>query len=139
MTTKVFLDSSYAIALSSPRAQHHAYALWLADRFEATRTPMITTRAVMLEIGNAFAKASRRAAGMALLDLLERDPDVDIVPLSEELYRQGAAFYDQHRDKDWGMTDCISFVVMRSRGVQRALTADDHFRQAGFRALLSEQ
>jgi hypothetical protein len=135
----VFLDSSYAIALSSPRDQHHAHALWLADHFEEARTPMITTRAVMLEIGNAFARASRRAAGMALLDLLERDPDVEVVPLSEELYRQGAAFYRQHRDKDWGMTDCISFAVMRSRGVQRALTADDHFRQAGFRALLSEQ
>ena len=139
MTAKVFLDSSYAIALSSPRDEHHAHVLRLADHFEAVRIPMITTRAVMLEIGNAFAKASRRAAGMALLDLLERDPDVEIVPLSEELYREGAAFYRQHRDKDWGMTDCISFAVMRSRGVQRALTSDDHFRQAGFRALLTEQ
>lgn len=138
MTAKVFLDSSYAIALSSPRDQHHTHALSLADRFEDRRTPMITTRAVMLEIGNAFARASRRAAGVALLDLLERDPDVEIVPLSEELYRQGAAFYRQHRDKDWGMTDCMSFVVMRSRGVQSALTSDDHFRQAGFRALLNE-
>lgn len=135
---KVFLDSSYAIALSSPRDQHHAHALRLADRLEAARTPMITTRAVMLEIGNAFARASRRAAGMALLDLLERDPDVEIVPLSEELYRQGAELYRQHQDKEWGMTDCISFAVMRSRGVQRALTSDDHFRQAGFRALLGE-
>ena len=139
MTAKVFLDSSYAIALSSPRDQHHAYALRLADRFEAARTPMVTTRAVMLEIGNAFAKASRRAAGIALLDLLERDPDVEIVPLAEDLYRQGTELYRRHRDKNWVMTDCISFAVMRNRGLQHALTADDHFRQAGFRALLSEQ
>lgn len=139
MTAKLFLDASYAIALTSPRDQYHTQALQLADRLEAERAPMITTRAVILELGNAFARVDRRAAGMALLDSLERDPDVEIVPLSEELYRQGAELYRQHRDKDWGMTDCISFAVMRSLGLQHALTSDDHFRQAGFRALLTEQ
>jgi predicted nucleic acid-binding protein len=34
------------------------------------------------------------------------------------------------------MTDCLSFVVMEERGVHEALSADHHFRQAGFRALL---
>lgn len=41
-------------------------------------------------------------------------------------------------DKEWGMTDCISFVVMQDMGIIDALTTDDHFRQAGFRALLIE-
>jgi predicted nucleic acid-binding protein len=33
------------------------------------------------------------------------------------------------------MTDCISFIVMQDMGIIDALTSDDHFRQAGFRAL----
>ncbi len=40
------------------------------------------------------------------------------------------------RDKDWSLTDCISFVVMHERGITEALTADHHFEQAGFVALL---
>jgi predicted nucleic acid-binding protein len=136
---EVFLDASYAIALTSPRDQHHADALRLADRLESSRTPMVTTRAVLLEVGNAFARIDRRSVGAALLDSLERDPDVEIVPLSEELYQQGAELYQRYSDKEWGLTDCISFVVMRSRGLRDALTSDDHFRQAGFRALLHEQ
>jgi predicted nucleic acid-binding protein len=36
------------------------------------------------------------------------------------------------------MTDCLSFVVMEERSVLEALTADHHFPQAGFRALLLE-
>jgi predicted nucleic acid-binding protein len=39
-------------------------------------------------------------------------------------------------DKDWSLTDCISFVVMENQDITEALTADRHFVQAGFTALL---
>jgi predicted nucleic acid-binding protein len=39
-------------------------------------------------------------------------------------------------DKEWGLTDCISFVVMQEQGLTDALTADHHFEQAGFTILL---
>ncbi|MFV9677847.1 MAG: hypothetical protein ACNYVW_09390 [Methanosarcinales archaeon] len=41
-------------------------------------------------------------------------------------------------DQEWGLTDCISFIVMGNPGLTDALTADEHFEQAGFRALLRE-
>ena len=40
--------------------------------------------------------------------------------------------------KEWGLTDCVSFLVMQDRGLTDALTTDEHFQQAGFRALLRE-
>lgn len=40
-------------------------------------------------------------------------------------------------DKDWGLTDCISFAVMTQEGITQALTSDRHFEQAGFTKLLS--
>ena len=58
--------------------------------------------------------------------------------ISGEHYRQAFALYREREDKEWGLTDCLSFVVMNERGLTDALTADDHFRQAGFRALLRE-
>ncbi|MFM6264927.1 MAG: PIN domain-containing protein, partial [Dolichospermum sp.] len=42
----------------------------------------------------------------------------------------------QREDKEWGLVDCISFIVMQDRGISDALTTDIHFQQAGFRALL---
>jgi predicted nucleic acid-binding protein len=38
----------------------------------------------------------------------------------------------------WSLTDCTSFLVMRDAGLTDALTTDEHFRQAGFRAVLLE-
>jgi predicted nucleic acid-binding protein len=32
----------------------------------------------------------------------------------------------------WSFTDCISFEIMRRREIAVALSADRHFRQAGF-------
>ncbi len=139
MAAELFLDASYAIALASSTDQHHERAVELAQLIEAESKRLVTSRAVVMEIGNALSKLRYRAAAVALLDAVERDPNVEIVPLSDTLYEQSMELYRQRQDKEWGLTDCVSFVVMRERAIADALTADDHFRQAGFRALLVER
>ena len=42
------------------------------------------------------------------------------------------------KDKEWGLTDCISFIVMKDHGLKYALTSDEHFQQAGYISLLME-
>lgn len=133
---EIFLDASYAIALASKTDRHHARAVELAAWLEANQIALVTSRAVMLEIGNALAKQRHRRSAVLLLEAIEQDARIDIVPLSEDLYSLAASLYKRHADKDWGLTDCVSFVLMRERGAQDALTTDTHFRQAGFRALL---
>jgi hypothetical protein len=49
---------------------------------------------------------------------------------------KGVQLYAQRPDKEWSLTDCISFVVMTQEGIFDALTGDRHFEQAGFVALL---
>jgi predicted nucleic acid-binding protein len=53
---KVFLDTSYAVALSAPNDENHPRAEKLADELEADGAQFVTTRAILLEIGNALAK-----------------------------------------------------------------------------------
>jgi len=139
MTNKVFLDTAYAIALSVESDEHHERAEELADQLEAEATQLVTTRAVLLEIGNALSKKRYRKAALELLDALEQDPLVEIVPLSEELYKQALELFRSRPDKEWGLVDCASFVVMQERGLTEALTTDEHFKQAGFRPLLRDE
>ncbi len=136
VANEFFLDASFAIALAAPRDQHHARAVELSERLERTGSRLVTTRAVLLEIGNALAKRRFRADGVALLNSLEHDPSVSVVSLTEDLYQEAVSLYRRHSDKEWGLTDCVSFVVMRNRQLTEALTANEHFRQAGFRPLL---
>ena len=77
-----------------------------------------------------------RQSVVALISGLRRNPAVEIVSPSEELFNRGLDLYSRRIDKSWSLTDCISFVVMADRGLTEALTGDHHFEQAGFRALL---
>ena len=133
---EAFLDAAFAIALSSPGDQFHARAVELAERMEREGTTIVTTRAVLLEIGNALSKSRYRADSVALLQSLETDPKVEITSLTDDLFSRALQLYSERLDKEWGLIDCVSFIVMQDRGIQGALTTDHHFRQAGFEVLL---
>lgn len=137
-SNELFLDAAYLIALAVSRDQHHERAMALRDELKSSPKRLVTTRAVALEVGDALAKARYRPAAVQLLRGFERDPNVEVVPISEELYGRAFQLYKERRDKEWGITDCISFVVMQDRGLTSALTTDEHYQQAGFRALLRE-
>jgi uncharacterized protein len=138
MMSEVFLDTAYAIALSSPNDLFHQRAILLAEQLETAGARLVTTCAVLLEIGNALSKQRYRPAALRLLDALETDPNVEIIPISKQLYDRAHQLYCERSDKEWGLTDCLSFVVMRERGLTEALTTDQHFLQAGFLALMRE-
>jgi predicted nucleic acid-binding protein len=134
--TEVFLDTSFAIALSSITDQNHARAVKLANQIETDKTRLVTTQAILLEIGNALSKQKYRVAAIQLLESLETDPGVEVVLLTNSLYRLAFNLFKKREDKEWGLVDCVSFIVMQERGISDSLTADTHFQQAGFRALL---
>jgi len=67
---------------------------------------------------------------------LQKSAFVKIIPASSELFTKALKLYEQRPDKSWGLTDCASFVAMAENNLTDALTTDEHFRQAGFKALL---
>lgn len=133
MSSKIFIDTQYVAALVNERDQFHQQAVKLANKFDGN--PLITTDAVLIEIGNALSRKFRSAAIEVINRFLTSD-DVEIVRTSPAALSEAFELYQIHDDKSWGMTDCISFVVMRHAGIEKALTHDQHFAQAGFTALM---
>jgi predicted nucleic acid-binding protein len=129
----VFVDTSFEVALVNQRDQHHLKALDLSSQFEQRH--LLTTDAVPLEIGNALAKNFRAASIQVIEDFLTSSK-IQIVHLYPDLFYKGFSCYRSRLDQSWGLIDCVSFIVMREAGIVESLTADKHFEQAGFRALL---
>jgi uncharacterized protein len=134
----VFLDTSYAVALSVESDSHHPRAVELAERILKANSRMITTQAVILEIGNALSRPRHRAACVGLLDLLLHDPMVEIVNITAGLLADALLLFRQRMDKAWGLVDCMSFTVLKQRHLVDVLTSDMHFKQAGFHCLLTD-
>jgi predicted nucleic acid-binding protein len=97
---------------------------------------IIATAWVLTELADALAPSPTRNVFLTVLRHLRADWRVEIIPADAVLFDAGCALNARRRDKDWSLTDCISFEVMRQRGLGEALTADHHFEQAGFTALL---
>jgi uncharacterized protein len=131
-----FVDTGFLIALAAPRDRLHAQALSLAQRVRDDEASLLTTRAILLELGAALSGLRHRAIAADMLRAIEADPAIEIVGLDDALYSDALEIFAQHQDKEWSLTDCVSFVVMRARGVDQALSADHHFQQMGFAALL---
>ena len=134
--TDVFLDTGYVIALSDRRDRYHQRAREYAEQVSQGGGQVVTTQDVLVEIGNALAAVGSRSFAVQYIRAIERADALEVVEASPELFQRGLALYEERQDKEWGLTDCISFVTMRDRGIQEALTTDHDFEQAGFTALL---
>jgi uncharacterized protein len=131
--TPVFADSFYFFALLNEKDAAHNSAKTFSSK---TDYPYTTIAWVLTEVADGCADVERRDLFLQLLDMLHESSDAKIIPVSEELFERGVELFRQRADKDWPLTDCISFVAMQDESITEALTGDKHFEQAGFRALL---
>ena len=131
-----FLDTGYLIALFSAKDTFHEQALALQARAMQERRRLLTTDAVVFEVGAAFSRVTLRTAGAAIIHTLLSDPNIEVVAATAPQRDAAIELFTQHQDKDWSLCDCLSFTLMRERGLDSALAADHHFAQAGFVALL---
>ena len=128
---EVFADTFFFIALLSERDEAHGKAHAAASTLDAQ---LVTRPWVLTEVADAFALPPNRPRFLALLRFLRSNPRALVVELKQETFDQGVALFEQRPDKSWSLTDCISFVVMQTRGVRDALTADHHFESVHHRA-----
>jgi len=129
----LFADTFYFLALLNRADRQHARAkLYSAG----LGVKIVTTAWVLTELGDAMCSVRSRSGFSTVLDVISTDLDIEICPADEATWQAGVTLYRARPDKEWSLTDCISFAVMQQRNLSEALTGDHHFEQAGFAAVL---
>lgn len=131
----IFIDTSHLIGVSIPNDEIHDVAMAWSRHVS---TSCMTTEFVLLEFLNAMSSPLRRRKAVQVIAEIERDPTIHIVRCDPEVFRLGVDLFSKRQDKEWSLTDCISFRIMESAGITDAFTSDTHFEQAGYRALLRQ-
>src|SRR5688572_18751235 len=107
---EVFADSFYWLAVLNTNDVHHEQAMHI----ELTGR-LVTSQAVQIEVMDALCQREVRALAGCFWDETNQDPDLLVVPLDPELLTRAATLFQSRDDKDWSLTDCISFVIMSER------------------------
>ena len=128
----VFMDTYGLIAWINTRDAVHQPVKSYLHAFSGS---IVTTEWVLLEFADAFSLSSVKPFAIEAIKRIHRLPMFVVVGYDLAVYQAGFDLYEARPDKNWSLTDCISFAVMTQRGLSEALTADHHFEQAGFRAV----
>jgi predicted nucleic acid-binding protein len=131
-----FVDTFYLLALLHPRDEAHQR---VKKKSGAFRGRFITTQWVLAEVADGCSDPLDRTRVADFVRFFANQPNVRVVEASDDWFWRGIQLFRERPDKEWSLTDCISFLVMNEFGLTEALTADHHFAQAGFTALFKDQ
>lgn len=132
MSRALFLDTSAWFAALSASQEHHA-ACHTAYRGALTgKVPLVTTSLVVAEMHVLLSRRVGPSFARRFLAVLD-DPHHDIVcPDAPLLASASSRWIGGYDDQPFSLCDAVSFEVMRTRRMTRALALDHHFRVAGY-------
>ena len=129
MSRQVFLDTSYLIALIRKNDMRHTAAMQAAGMYTG---PFLTSDLVLVEFANSLSLPPYRLTSVIVIEKIRADKNTMIIPYTSDGMTRALNLYKARHDKAWGLIDCFSFVIMQEKQIKRAVTFDEHFRQAGF-------
>jgi uncharacterized protein len=136
MAGSVFLDTSGWLALLNSGDPLHQSADRIWRQVVGSSTRVVFTDWIIAETGNGSARSKSRHRFVDAVKAILGDSRVELIVVDSELLFRSLQFFVQHSDKFYGLVDCVSFIIMRDRGIFDAFTSDVHFEQAGFARLL---
>jgi predicted nucleic acid-binding protein len=131
----LFLDAGYVIALEASDDQNHKAASQHWRKLLKSSPQLMTTSYVFDELVTFFNSRGRHEKAVEVGINLIQTNSIELIHVDEAMFYEGWEYFQKHGDKKYSLTDCVSFVVMKQRGIKSALTFDRHFAQAGFEKL----
>ncbi len=129
---RIFLDTGYLIALESSDDQYHKKALQHWGELLQHQPLLVTTSYIFDEVTTFFNSRNWYSKALEIGTTLRESPSIEFIHVNKMLFDVGWQIFQQHPDKRYSFTDCISFAVMERDKIREVLSFDGHFEQAGF-------
>ncbi|MEK7477116.1 MAG: PIN domain-containing protein [Candidatus Coatesbacteria bacterium] len=126
----ILLDTSAFYALANAGDPRHREATAILEALRSAEERLVVHSYVVVETAALLQDRSGHATAARFL----RDAAAyETVWVDAEIHRDGLALFAQLKARDTSLVDCVSFSVMRRRGITTAFAFDRHFLQQGFR------
>lgn len=136
--SRVFIDTSGWACVFDRRQPQHQKAVDEFQNMRQNRDTVVTSNYVIGELVSLLQSPLRvpRSQIIHIIDTIQSTPYIDVIHMEERTHNRAWNLYKTRLDKHWSLVDCASFVLMQEHDIQRSLTTDHHFEQAGFVRLL---
>lgn len=117
MAQRVFWDAWAFVALVDKGYRYYQEAVQMSLILERQKAIMVTTEAVLTEVGNHYSKRLLRHLALGQYQFAARQAQSGrgtILNINTDLGERTWQFYQSRPDKDWGHTDCMSFWSCRN-------------------------
>jgi len=131
---RILIDTSAYGAPAVRRDQYHRQAVAILTDLSQRRRRLFTTNFIVAESHALVLIRDGRDEALRALHRIEGGTTT-VIPVDETDERRARQILEHHRDKDYSLTDAMSFAVMERLGIVEAFTFDRHFRQFGFTVL----
>ena len=136
---RIFVDTAGWLALANKSDILHKPAIELNQDLLSRGAHYITTDYVLTEVANSLARPPHRKPIIRFLEAIFSSKGVTILTITRSRFLRAWQLYKKRPDKEWGLTDCTSLIIMEEQRIQEAFTADRHFQQAGYICLLTAE
>lgn len=137
MVAELFVDTSGWFPVADPEDPAHGDLARELRRAVEQGRRIVTTNLVVAETQALLLRRIHRAAALAFLREIRREPTVVVTSTPDHEARAEHEWLARYDDQDLLLTDAVSFTVMTERGIRDALALDRHFAAAGFVVLPS--
>jgi predicted nucleic acid-binding protein len=138
MKKQIFMDTAFLIAVIDSSDNYHISAVESYKKIVKEKWSVITTEAVLIETGNGLSEIKWRQAAYKWITQIQKSKTIfKVIPITTKIVNDAVDLYGQRQDKEWGLTDCISIIVMQEYKLTNVLTTDHHFEQAGFKIYIN--
>jgi uncharacterized protein len=130
---ELFVDTSAFYALIDRRDQHHRHAKAFLTACSKRGRGLVTSTDVFDETVTLLRYHLEHGVAVAFGDKLTKSKWCRVLEVSEALRRSAWDVFVRYSDQSFSPTDCTSFAMMRSMGLEEAFTFDRRdFAAAGF-------
>lgn len=136
MKEQVFIDSSFWIALLDQKDQKHPiardYLKTLLQNYRICLSDFIVFETI------TYLNCSIKRHDLALTFLKKTEPPgISLIIVDETVKSKSVEWFKRYSGKDLSITDCTSFVLMKSHKIKLYAGFDRHFEEFGFLEVFS--
>jgi len=131
----MLLDTSGLLCLHHKAEPFHDEA---CQAYKAAQIRLTHSYVLAEYVALGHARRLPRPKVLSFIADLVADPDIETAWVDRALHQKAMDLLQARPDKSYSLCDAVSFVLMRDRKINEALTTDHHFEQEGFRKLLGE-